>query len=55
MFVGIGLVTVPIVVLLYQHINASRARAVAEGADKHLTPAEKRALGDKAPEFRYTL
>lgn len=59
MFTGIGLVVVPILVISYWRIN--RAREVAEqrrieGGEKlELTIQELRDLGDRAPDFRYTL
>lgn len=53
MFVGIGWITLPIIVLLYRRINAQRDRAVKEGALAHYTPQELRELGDRAPDFRY--
>ena len=57
MFVGIGFVFLPIVVLLYKHINAQRDKLVREMEERgeKLTPEELRELGDRAPDFRYTL
>jgi len=58
MFIGIGLITTPIIVLLYRHINAKRDREVAEGKESGVskyTPEELRELGDRAPDFRYIL
>jgi hypothetical protein len=55
MFVAIGFVAVPLVVLIYTRINANRARALANGEDKTLSEDELRALGDRSPDFRYTL
>ena len=57
MFVGIGFITVPIVVLLYKRINAHRDALVREADEKGIryTPEELRRLGDRAPDFRYTL
>jgi hypothetical protein len=58
MFIGIGFVTVPIIIFLYRHINAKREREVAEGKESGVakyTPDELRELGDRAPEFRYIL
>ena len=57
MFVGIGFVTLPMAVLLYMKINASRDRLVQEMKEKgiKLSAEEIRELGDRAPDFRYTL
>lgn len=54
MFVGIGFVSVPIVVLLYIRINRERDRVLAEGGVKY-TDKQLRELGDRAPDFRYIL
>ena len=58
MFVGIGFVCVPIAVITYIRINAKRDRLeqeAAERGDRKLSPRELRRLGDRAPDFRYTL
>ncbi|KAJ7160895.1 MFS general substrate transporter [Mycena filopes] len=59
MFVGIGLICVPIAVIAYTRINKQRdevARRMRESGEKHLyTPKELREMGDRAPDFRYTL
>lgn len=58
MFVGIGLIALPIVVLTYRRINRKRAEfmdRVAEGLEKMPSPDELRALGDKSPDFQYIL
>ncbi|EKM57338.1 uncharacterized protein PHACADRAFT_160834 [Phanerochaete carnosa HHB-10118-sp] len=57
MFVGIGFVSLPIVVFLYKRINAQRDRLQKEMEEKgiKLTPEELREMGDRAPDFRYTL
>ena len=58
MFIGIGLVTTPIIILLYRHINAKREKEAAEGNEGGIakyTPDELRELGDRAPDFRYIL
>ena len=53
--VGIGLVTVPLVVCLYIRNNRQREKLLAEGnGEKHL-PEDIRELGNHAPEFRYML
>lgn len=57
MFVGIGFITLPIVVFIYLKINAKRDRLVKEMEEKgtKLSAVEIRELGDRAPDFRYTL
>ena len=57
MFVGIGFIALPIVVLAYIRINARRDAAVKEAEEKgiKLSPEQLRRLGDRAPDFRYTL
>ena len=57
MFVGIGYVTLPIAVIAYMRINARRDVLMKEMQEKgiKLTPEELRELGDRAPDFRYTL
>jgi MFS family permease len=58
MFVGIGLIFVPTTVAIYKRINKRRAEfmvRVAEGSEKPLSPDEIRALGDKSPDFLYTI
>ncbi|KAI0043339.1 MFS general substrate transporter [Auriscalpium vulgare] len=54
MFVGIGFVSVPTVVFLYMRINRKRDEEVANGRVNY-TDRQLRALGDKAPDFRYIL
>lgn len=59
MFIGIGFICVPITVLAYKLANAKKEailRAALERGEKNLYSPEKlRELGDKAPEFKYTL
>jgi hypothetical protein len=55
MYIGIGLIVVPIVVLNYHLINRRRDKAEAERGKVEYDPAELRRLGDRSPEFRYTL
>lgn len=59
MFIGIGFLTAPLVIILYKRINAQRdavARSENESGDKMVyTDYELKVLGDKAPDFRYTL
>ncbi|KXN86764.1 hypothetical protein AN958_09624 [Leucoagaricus sp. SymC.cos] len=58
MFVGIGFICVPAAVLSYMRINKKRdeaqKQAIEKGEQKY-TVAELRALGDRAPDFRYTI
>ena len=57
MFIGIGVITLTIVAITYTRINAMRnvmAKGNLERGIKY-SPAELRALGDRAPDFRYTL
>ena len=57
MFVGIGFVPLPIAVIAYTRINARRDVIMKEMQEKgiKLSPEEIRELGDRAPDFRYTL
>ncbi|KAK7027995.1 hypothetical protein VNI00_015081 [Paramarasmius palmivorus] len=57
MFIGIGLITVPLVVLAYKRINSKREILLREAEERgeKSSPEEIRALGDRAPEFKYTL
>ncbi|KAG7087157.1 hypothetical protein E1B28_013137 [Marasmius oreades] len=57
MFVGIGLVCVPLLVLTYSRINDKNNLILTEEEEKGVkrSPEEIRALGDRAPEFKYTL
>ncbi|KAG9310071.1 MFS general substrate transporter [Chiua virens] len=59
MFVGTGMIVVPILVLLYKRINNQRdedlRQRVERGEKLGLTIRELRNLGDRAPDFRYTL
>ena len=54
MFVGIGLIFVPLVDMIYIRINRARDAKEAEGG-VHYTDKELRELGDRAPDFRYML
>ncbi|EJD40514.1 MFS general substrate transporter, partial [Auricularia subglabra TFB-10046 SS5] len=54
-FVGIGLVVVPLLVVLYTRINARRDRAARNPATQNLSIHDLREMGDRAPDFRYTL
>ncbi|KZT63415.1 MFS general substrate transporter [Daedalea quercina L-15889] len=57
MFIGIGLVTLPILVLTYKRINARREVLWNEMEEKDLRfdAEELRRMGNRAPDFRYTL
>lgn len=62
MFVGIGAISVVVAVVVYARINAHRdalARVVKEKGSTHdvitYTAEELREMGDRAPDFRYTL
>ncbi|EMD36615.1 hypothetical protein CERSUDRAFT_95905 [Gelatoporia subvermispora B] len=57
MFVGIGLLVLPVLVALYRHINVLHAKAQMEAEEKGVTydAEEQRKLGDRAHEFRYTI
>jgi len=59
MFLGIGFITVPLAIVLYRRVNASRdAIDIAGDCEKKqgkYTVQELRDLGDRAPDFRYTL
>ena len=56
-FVSMGLVLMPVTLFLYTRANARKdaeLRKLAEGGEKY-TPNELRRMGDRAPDFRYTL
>lgn len=59
MFVGIGFICVPVAVISYIRINRKRdelqRQAAESGEGNKLTPQELRQLGDRAPDFRYTI
>ncbi|KAF8632835.1 hypothetical protein AX15_001665 [Amanita polypyramis BW_CC] len=57
MFVGIGVICVPIAVLIYTSINKRRDKKIQEALERgeKLTPEEIRRLGDRSPDFRYTI
>lgn len=56
MFVGIGFVTLPLAVILYTRINKRRAEIMKRnGGVTGLSAKELHELGDKAPNFVYTL
>lgn len=59
MFVGIGFICVPIAIVSYTRINRRREAlvkaAVESGEANKYSVLELRKLGDRAPDFRYTL
>jgi MFS family permease len=59
MFLGIGFISIPTAVILYRRINAKRDKmereALERGEKITYTVQELREMGDRAPEFRYTL
>ncbi|KAL4251559.1 MFS transporter superfamily protein [Abortiporus biennis] len=57
MFVGIGFITLPLMVFLYTRINKQRDEIMAKMKERgeKLSPEDVRRLGDKSPDFRYTL
>ncbi|KIM36238.1 hypothetical protein M413DRAFT_31834 [Hebeloma cylindrosporum] len=59
MFVGIGFIAVPVAVLTYLRINKKRDEAqgasMENGEVKKYTDQELREMGDRAPDFRYTI
>lgn len=57
MFVGIGVTTLCVAILVYTRINARRETYKQELAENGITYSVKqlRAMEDRAPDFRYTL
>ena len=59
MFVAIGLIMIPLVVFSYIRINrkrdASEKAALEDGKPAKYTTQELQMMGDRAPDFRYTL
>lgn len=57
MFVGIGMICLFIGVVTYPRINARRAAALRERTEAGIiyTAEELRAMGDRAPDFVYTI
>jgi len=59
MFVAIGFIVVPIVVLSYVRINGKRDAAeklaLEDGGPAKYTMREVQMMGDRAPDFRYTI
>lgn len=54
-FLGMGLITVSGLVLAYTHVNRGRDTAAARPGARTFSEEELRELGDKAPDFRYTI
>lgn len=59
MFVGIGFICVPAAVISYARINKKRDEVQRQGVEKgernKYTAQELRRMGDRAPDFRYTI
>lgn len=57
MFLGMGLLTLPILVFLYRRENAKHERMQQDIVEKAvvLSADELRRMGDRAPDFRYML
>ena len=59
MFIAIGLITVPTVILNYIRINRKRdeiqREALEKGEKNKYSKQQLREMGDRAPDFRYML
>ncbi|THH07739.1 hypothetical protein EW145_g3188 [Phellinidium pouzarii] len=56
MFIGIGFISVPLTTFIYTRINARRATELAKtGGVVQCSLEELHELGDRAPDFKYTL
>ena len=57
MFIGIGCISVLLAVILYKRINAKRDALAQnkENGGHGYSADELRDMGDRAPDFRYTL
>lgn len=57
MFIGTGVTALSLAVFIYTRINAKRDADVRAQEEKGVsfTAAQLRAMGDRAPDFRYTL
>jgi hypothetical protein len=58
MYVGIGLVVLPIILFTYKRMNARGDAVMREAGEKgwlQYSDHELRRMGDRAPDFRYTL
>lgn len=54
-FLGMGLLVVPLLMVLYTRINKRREREASAPDARKLSTQELRRMGDRAPDFRYTL
>jgi hypothetical protein len=58
-FIGIGLICVPTAVVIYGRINRNRdaieRAALENGEQNKYTDQVVRELGDRSPDFRYTI
>lgn len=55
-FISMGMVVLGFHVMMYRWINSKRDEAMRQGGTKVVfTERELRDMGDKAPDFRYTL
>ncbi|KAJ7723568.1 MFS general substrate transporter [Mycena metata] len=55
MFVAIGIISTVVAALVSHRVNRRREAALERGEKNLRTPKELRAMGDRAPDFRYTL
>jgi len=55
MFVAIGIIATVVATLVSHRVNRGREAALERGEKNLRTPKELRAMGDRAPDFRYTL
>jgi MFS transporter, ACS family, DAL5 transporter family protein len=55
MFIGLGFISVPIAVIIYKRINAKRDALTHAYTATAYTVQELRQMGDRAPDFKYTL
>ena len=59
MFIAIGFIVVPILILSYTRINAKREAAeklaLEDGKHVKYTVREVQMMGDRAPDFRYAI
>jgi hypothetical protein len=59
MFIGIGLIGVPMAAFTYVYINGKRdaliQQALEKGEMRKYTEQDLRAMGDRAPDFRYII
>ena len=56
MFVGLGLICVPLAIFIYTRINARRKEELERmGGIVKLSFEEIHELGDRSPDFKYTM